>query len=143
MIGLLLIQHAAAQGLTIAEYQRPETEVQLNFNKGYLTGAKDGLIAYNLAIVDKLFCLSGEIPTLSFEQANSLVMSWARKKGPDIGGMSVNRALLNVLRERYPCRGNAGELTKGLGRSQGHWLRLLVYVGLGLIVHDQRLNLCG
>ena len=58
-IGLLLIQHAAAQGLTIAEYQRPETEAQLNFNKGHLTGAKDGLIAYNLAIVDKLFCLSG------------------------------------------------------------------------------------
>lgn len=107
MISLVFIDDAAAQGLTINEYRRPDSETALNFNKGYLTGIKDGLIAYNMPLDDKLFCLSGDIPTLSFEQANDLMMTWARKRGPDSGGTSVSRALLTALRERYPCRPSA------------------------------------
>jgi hypothetical protein len=107
LIGLALTDNAAAQGLTINDYRRPNSQPELDFNKGYLTGIKDGLIAYNMAQDDKLFCLSGGLPTLSFEQANDLTMSWARKKGPDSGGASVSRALLGALRERYPCRAGA------------------------------------
>ena len=107
MIGLALNGHAAAQGMTINDYRRPNSQPELDFNKGYLTGVKDGLTAYNMALDDKLFCLSGEIPILSFEQANDLIMSWARKRGPDSGGTSVNRALLTAVRERYPCRAGA------------------------------------
>ena len=104
LIGLALTDNAAAQGLTINDYRRPNSQPELDFNKGYLTGIKDGLIAYNMALDDKLFCLSGDVPTLSFEQANDLMMSWARKNS---GGISVNRALLTALRERYPCRAGA------------------------------------
>ncbi len=107
LIGVVLSGNAAAQGLTIDQYRRPDTQTDLSFNKGYLTGIKDGLIAYNMALDDKLFCLSGQIPTLSFEQANDLMMSWARKRGSDSGGTSVSRALLTALRERYPCRASA------------------------------------
>jgi hypothetical protein len=107
LFGTVLLNEAAAQGLTIDDYRRPNSQTELNFNKGYLTGIKDGLIAYNLALDDKLFCLSGDIPTLSFEQANDLMMSWARKRGPDSGGTPVNRAFLTALRERYPCRASA------------------------------------
>jgi hypothetical protein len=106
-IGLVLTGNAAAQGLTIDSYRRPNSQTELDFNKGYLTGLKDGLIAYNMTLDDKLFCLTGEIPTLSFDQANDLTMSWARKRGADSGGTSVSRALLTALRERYPCRGSA------------------------------------
>ena len=107
LFGTVLLNEAAAQGLTIDQYRRPDSQTELNFNKGYLTGIKDGLTAYNMALDDKLFCLSGAVPTLSFEQANDLMMSWSRKRGPDSGGTFVNRALLTALRERYPCRASA------------------------------------
>lgn len=106
-IGLVSIDNAAAQGITINDYRRPNSQPELDFNKGYLTGIKDGLIAYNMELEDKLFCLTGDVPILSFEQANDLMMSWARKRGPDSGGTPVNRALLTALRERYPCRARA------------------------------------
>jgi molybdopterin-guanine dinucleotide biosynthesis protein A len=107
LFGTVLLNEAAAQGMTIDQYRHPETEKDLNFNKAYLTGIKDGLTAYNMSVEDKLFCLSGDLPFLSFEQANDLMMSWARKRGPDSGGTSVNRTLLTALRERYPCRASA------------------------------------
>lgn len=106
-IGLVSIDNAAAQGITINDYRRPNSQPELDFNKGYLAGIKDGLIAYNMALDDKLFCLTGDVPTLSFEQANNLMMGWARKRGSDSGGTPVNRALLTALRERYPCRASA------------------------------------
>lgn len=106
-IGFASTDNAAAQGLTINDYRRPNSQPELDFNKGYLTGMKDGLVAYNFALEDKLFCLSGDVPMLSFEQANDLMMSWARKRGPDSGGTLVSRALLTTLRERYPCRAGA------------------------------------
>jgi hypothetical protein len=106
MIGLS-IEGAAAQWLTIRDYQHPSSDADMSFNKGYLSGIKDGLIAYNMSTPSKLFCLSGDIPTLSFDQANDLMMSRARKKGRDTGGTPVNLALLNALRETYPCHASA------------------------------------
>jgi hypothetical protein len=103
----LSISGAAAQWLTIGDYQRPTSDADMSFKKGYLSGVKDGLIAYNMAAGSKLFCLSGDLPTLSFEQADDLMMSRARKKGRDIGGTPINMALLNALREAYPCHASA------------------------------------
>lgn len=103
----LSIESAAAQWMTIKDYQHPKSEADMSFNKGYLSGLKDGLIAYNMLAESKLFCLSGDVPTLSFEQADNLMMSRARKKGLDIGGNNVNLALLNALRETYPCHAGA------------------------------------
>jgi hypothetical protein len=104
LIGTVLLNAAAAQGITVDQYRHPQTEKDLSFNKAYLTGVKDGLTAYNMSVEDKLFCLSGEIPVLSFEQANQVVMVWARKKGANAGGTSVTFALLRGLEERFPCR---------------------------------------
>jgi hypothetical protein len=104
LFGTVLLNEAAAQGITIDQYRHPQTEKDLNFNKAYLTGIKDGLTAYNMSAEDKMFCLSGDIPVLSFEQANDTVMIWARKKGLDAGSTSVGRALLYGLKERFPCR---------------------------------------
>ena len=98
---------AAAQGLTIGDYRRPKSEADLSFNKGYLTGIKDGLIAYNMSLENKLFCLAGDNPTLSFDQANDLMMSWARKRGSGIDAAYLNMSLLSALRERYPCSARA------------------------------------
>ena len=102
-IGLGLTGNAVAQGLTIDEYRHPNSDAELSFNRGYLTGVKDGLTAYNMAANDKLFCLTGDVPVLSFEQANGLLMGWARKRGSGIGGTFVDQALVTALRERYPC----------------------------------------
>lgn len=104
LIGTALLNEAAAQGITIDQYRHPETEKDLSFNKAYLTGIKDGLTAYNMSVEDKLFCLSGDLPILSFDQANQVMMGWARKKGADAGGTPVQLALLHGLEERFPCR---------------------------------------
>jgi Rap1a immunity proteins len=106
MMGLSM-NHAAAQGLTINDYRHPNTETDLSFNKGYLSGIKDGLIAYNMKLDHKLFCLPGDIPTLSFEEANDLMMNWARKRGADSNDMPLNLALLTALQKSYPCRASA------------------------------------
>lgn len=104
LFGIVLLNEAAAQGITIDQYRRPETEKDLSFNKAYLTGIKDGLTTYNMSVEDKLFCLTGDLPLVTFEQANQVMMAWARKKGPDAGGTPVNLALLYGLKERFPCR---------------------------------------
>jgi hypothetical protein len=53
---------ADAQTITMDQYQHPNSEKDLSFNKAYLEGVKDGLIAYNMSLEDKLFCLGGIPP---------------------------------------------------------------------------------
>lgn len=105
LASMMLSGGAAAQSLTIDQYRHPKTDKDLVFNKAYLTGVKDGLMSANISADDKMFCLTGEVPILSFEQANDVMLSWARKRGADANSISVNRALLYSLKEKYPCRG--------------------------------------
>ena len=44
----LLSCDANAQTVTVEQYQHPKGETEMNFNKAYLEGLKDGLMAYNL-----------------------------------------------------------------------------------------------
>ena len=67
LFGTVLLNEAAAQGITVDQYRHPDTEKDLSFNKAYLTGIKDGLTAYNMSVEDKLFCLTGDLPFVTFE----------------------------------------------------------------------------
>jgi hypothetical protein len=103
LLGGLLSFGAHAQNVTTEQYRNPKNEKDLNFNKAYLTGIKDGLIAYNMSSEDKLFCMPGPIPILTFEQANNALLHWARKKSADAESLPLGLALLYGLKEAFPC----------------------------------------
>jgi hypothetical protein len=98
---------ANAQTLTLGQYQHPKGEKDLNFNRPYLEGIKDALIAYNMSVEDKSFCLGGMPPTLSFEQASDTLLLWARKRKGDAAGLPLGLAMLYSLKEAFPCKGTA------------------------------------
>jgi hypothetical protein len=101
----LLCADANAQTLTVEQFQHPKGEKDLNFNKSYLEGIKDGLIAYNMSVEDRLFCLGGMPPVLTFERASDTLLHWARKRGGDAAGLPLGLALLYSLKEAFPCKG--------------------------------------
>ena len=105
IFGGLLCAVADAQTVTVEQYQHPKGEKDLNFNKPYLEGIKDGLIAYNMSVEDKLFCLGGMPPVLTFERASDTLLHWARKRGGDAAGLPLGLALLYSLKEAFPCKG--------------------------------------
>jgi hypothetical protein len=104
LLGGLLSSGANAQTVTIEQYQHPKGEKDLNFNKSYLEGIKDGLIAYNMSLEDKLFCLGGMPPVLTFERASDTVLHWARKRGADTASLPLGLAMLYSLKEAFPCK---------------------------------------
>ena len=91
-----------AQPLTMQEYQHPKTAKDLVYNKTYMIGVADGLIAYNMSADVKLFCLPGIIPHLSFDQANDLAIRWART-ADSAADLPVGRALLFGLQKAHRC----------------------------------------
>jgi hypothetical protein len=104
LCGGLLSPCASAQTVTIEQYQHPKSEKEFSFNRPYLEGIKDGLIAYNISREDRLFCLGGDPPVLTFERANDILMRWARKRGGDAAGMPLGLAMLYSLKEAFPCK---------------------------------------
>ncbi len=102
LLAVLLPPVGHAQSLTTTQYRNPKTERDLSANKAYLTGAKDGLLAYNNATDNKLFCMRG-VPILSFDQANDIAMRWARKKSVDANSLPISLVLLYGLKETFPC----------------------------------------
>jgi hypothetical protein len=104
VFGGLLSADANAQTVTVEQYQHPKGEKDLNFNKSYLEGIKDGLIAYNMSVEDKLFCLGAMPSVLTFERASDTLLHWARKRGGDAAGLSLGLALLYSLKEAFPCK---------------------------------------
>jgi hypothetical protein len=104
VFGGLLSADANAQTITVEQYQHPKGEKDLNFNKSYLEGIKDGLIAYNMSVEDKLFCLGAMPSVLTFERASDTLLHWARKRGGDAAGLSLGLALLYSLKEAFPCK---------------------------------------
>jgi hypothetical protein len=102
-LGGLLASGVNAQTLTMGQYQHPKGEKDLNFNKPYLEGLKDGLIAYNMSQEARLFCLGGNPPVLTFDRANDILLHWARKRGGDAAGLPLGLALLYSLKEALPC----------------------------------------
>jgi hypothetical protein len=99
-----LAADAIAQTVTLDQYQHPKSDTDMNFNKSYLLGIKDGLIAYNMSREDKLFCTGAELSNLPFDRANDILLHWARKRHGDAAGLSLGLAMLYSLKEAYPCR---------------------------------------
>ena len=104
-LGGLLPSGSNAQTITVEQYQHPNGEKDLNFNKPYFEGIRDGLIAYNMSLEDKLFCLGGGPSVLTFERASDILLRWARKRSGNAGGMPLGLALLYSLKEAFPCKG--------------------------------------
>jgi len=77
----------------------------MNFNKAYLIGIKDGLIAYNMSQEARYFCIGGTPPELSFERASDILVRWARKRSGNSDGLPLGLAMLYSLREAFPCQG--------------------------------------
>ena len=100
-----LASGASAQTVTLEQYQHPKGEKDLNFNKPYLEGIKDGLIAYNMSLEARLFCLGGDPPVLTFDRANDILMRFARKRGGEAAGLPLGLALLYSLKDAFPCTG--------------------------------------
>jgi hypothetical protein len=103
LINLSLCLDAQAQNVTLGQFQHPKSAKDLEVNKTYMLGATDGLLAYNASLDDKLFCLPGLIPKITFEQASDTVMRWARKTSGS-ADISLGHALLFALRDAYACR---------------------------------------
>jgi len=102
-VSLSLCFGAQAQTVTLGQFQHPKSAKDLEVNRAYLVGAAEALIAYNAAAEGKLFCLPGLVPKLTFEEANDLVLHWARKTSGSTG-ISLASALLFGLRAAHPCR---------------------------------------
>jgi len=103
LLGGWLATDASAQTITVEQYQHPKGEKELNSNKPYLEGIKDGLIAYNMSIEDRLFCLGDGPSVLTFERANDTLLQWARKRRGDAAGLPLGLGLLYSLKEAFPC----------------------------------------
>ena len=101
-LGVSLCGAGGAQPLTMREYQHPKSAKDLSYNKIYMIGAANGLLAYNLSADRKLFCMPGLLPHLSFEEANDIAMRYARR-ADSAADLPVGRALLFGLRQTYPC----------------------------------------
>lgn len=106
LLGLLLVTAADAETMTVSKYRHPDTAKELEFNRAYFTGVKDGLLAYNASSEEKAFCPTGNPPLLTFDQANDAMMLWVRKNASRGEDTALERALLLGLKERYPCQGN-------------------------------------
>ena len=102
-LGGWLSTDASAQTITVEQYQHPKGEKDLNFNKPYLEGIKDGLVAYNMSVEARLFCLGDGPSVLTFERANDTLLAWARKRRGDAAGLPLGLALLYSLKEAFPC----------------------------------------
>jgi hypothetical protein len=102
-LGGLQASDATAQTLTVDQFQHPKGERDLNSNKPYLEGIRDGLIAYNMSLENKLFCL-GETPSfLTFERTSDTLLSWARRRRGDAASLPLGLALLYSFKEAFPC----------------------------------------
>jgi hypothetical protein len=104
LISLSLCFGAEAQTVTLGQFQHPAGAKDLEFNKAYLLGALNGLLAFNAASDDKQFCLPGLIPKLTFEETNDVVIRWARKTSGSTD-ITLGQALMFGLKAAYPCRG--------------------------------------
>jgi hypothetical protein len=100
--GVLLSFAANAQTVGLESYLHPKNEEYRTFNKLYLAGVVDGLIVYSLAGADKLFCIPGKL-ALTTEQAENILLSWAKKQTKNTNDLPIGIALLGGLEETFPC----------------------------------------
>ena len=96
---------ASVATVIFKDYKNPRDELTRNFNKLYFDGVKDGLIAFNVALVldgkSPLFCLPPKMG-MTVEQADDIMMRMAETAAPD-PHTPISSVLLAGLRETFPC----------------------------------------
>ena len=102
LLVVLFVSAANAQTVTIEQFAHPQAEKDLSANKSYFSGLKDGLVAYNMAAEEKLFCLP-EAANLTFERASEILIRWSRKRGTGAASLPLGLSLLQSLEEAFPC----------------------------------------
>jgi hypothetical protein len=105
LFGVLQCSAASAQTVTVEQFQHPKNEAEISFNKAYLAGIKDALLAYNMSQEARYFCIGGTPPELSFERASDILVRWARKRRGNSDGLPLGLAMLYSLRDAFPCKG--------------------------------------
>ena len=94
---------ASAQTVRLEQYRHPSEPKFETFNRIYLKGVVDGLIAYAVAQDerDRFFCMP---PTLAItvEQAEQIMLGYAEKKQLP-GNVPIGIPMLRGLRDAYPC----------------------------------------
>lgn len=108
VIGLILFSltsSANAATILLRDYKAPKDEQQAAFNKIYLDGVKDGLIALQ-AILEyggqqPFICFPKNL-ALTHEQAEDIMMREADKVAdPDL--LPIASLLVGGLKETFPC----------------------------------------
>jgi hypothetical protein len=99
----LAFSTASAQTVRLEQYQHPSEPKFEVFNKLYLAGVRDGLIAYSVRqdAKDRLFCLPPTM-VLTTEQAEDIMLRFAEKRQLP-GNIAIGLPLLAGLKETFPC----------------------------------------
>jgi hypothetical protein len=92
---------ASAQSVRLEQYQHPSEPKFETFNKLYIAGVRDGLIAYSVNAKEHLFCMP-PATVLTPEQTEDIMLRFAEKKHLP-GNILIALPLLGGLREAYPC----------------------------------------
>jgi hypothetical protein len=94
---------ASAQTVRLDGYRHPSEPKFEVFNKLYLKGVVDGLIAYTEAqkASDRFFCMPPHL-AITVEQAEDIMLKYADKKHLP-GTTPIGVPLLDGFREAFPC----------------------------------------
>jgi hypothetical protein len=94
---------ASAQTVRLDQYQHPAEPTFKTFNRLYLKGVVDGLIAYSVAqnAKDRLFCIPPKM-AITVDQAENIMLQYAETKQLP-GNVPVGVPLLAGLKDAFPC----------------------------------------
>ena len=96
---------ANAAMVLFKDYKAPKDKWEKAFNKVYLGGVTQGLIAFDAELRiegrQRLFCLPEKL-ALTDEQAENIMMREAQKMA-DPDRLPVSLILINGLEETFPC----------------------------------------
>jgi hypothetical protein len=93
---------ASAQTVRLEQYRHPSEPKFETFNRIYLKGVLDGLIAYSVAHGrDRFFCMPPDL-AMTVEQAEEIMLRYAeRKQLPATAPVGI--PLFGGLKEAFPC----------------------------------------
>jgi hypothetical protein len=92
---------ASAQTVRLEQYQHPSEAKFKVFNRVYLKGVVDGIIAYSVARHAKDFCMPPEL-AITVEQAEEIMLQYAEKKQL-AGTIPIAVPMLGGLKDAFPC----------------------------------------
>jgi len=92
---------ASAQTVRLEQYRNPSQPNFKLFNRMYLKGVVDGLIAYSVAQHAKDFCIPPEM-AITVEQAEDIMLRYAEQKQL-AGTVPIALPMLRGLRDAFPC----------------------------------------